>query len=166
MALRCIATAVEAALGTVTVVTGRLAAVDLGLGDDDDTADGIRTVHNSAWADGQMTSVHVGIADADARHADVAVIGLADQPGIAAQSWRDVAAACAPSTPIAVATYAGRRANPVALHRSIWTVLPQGGDEGARSLMRLHPHLVCEVPCSGSPDDIDTAEDLRRWQSS
>ncbi|MGA9278123.1 nucleotidyltransferase family protein [Ilumatobacter sp.] len=168
---RSIATAIAARLGTVVVVTGRLSAVELGLDEADDPDDGDRngaavtTVHNPSWQDGQMTSVRTGLDVARARGSTVAVIGLADQPGIEATAWRAVASSATAVTPIAVAVYGDRRANPVALHHSVWDLLPSEGDEGARSLMRLHPALVREVPCTGSPTDIDTAEDLRRWQN-
>jgi molybdenum cofactor cytidylyltransferase len=166
VARRSIAAASEAAVGPVVVVTGRLTRSDLDLGPGLD--DGVvETAHNADWASGQMTSVRVGLDIADRNGSAVAVIGLADQPGIEPSAWRAVADAAAVGTsPITVATYGGRRGNPVALHRSVWDLLPTGGDEGARSLMRLHPELVGEVPCSGSPTDIDTAEDLRRWQNS
>ena len=160
---RAVAAAVAAGIGPVVVVTGRLSAHELGL--DLLAGDPVDTTHNADWGSGQITSVRAGLAVARRAGSSIAVVGLGDQPGIEPSAWRAVAAAANPTTPIVVATYDGRRGNPVALHRSIWDRLPTRGDEGARSLMRLHPELVSEVPCSGSPDDIDTAEDLRRWQN-
>ena len=157
---RALAAAVAAGIGPVVVVTGRLTPAELGLGDGP-----VDTVHNADWASGQMSSVRAGLDVADRTGSSIAVVGLADQPGIEASAWRAVADAVTEATPIAVATYGGRRGNRVALDRSVWDRLPTQGDEGARSLMRIHPELVREVPCMGSPDDIDTTEDLRRWQS-
>ena len=123
---------------------------------------GIEIVPNPDWADGQITSVRAGVAAAHRLGADRVVIGLADQPFVSPDAWRTVARG---SGPITVATYGGHRGNPVALDASVWSLLPETGDEGARSLMRIRPDLVREVACSGSPADIDTDEDLHRWQN-
>jgi CTP:molybdopterin cytidylyltransferase MocA len=150
---RALRHALAADIGPVVVVTG---AVFLDLPAD------VVTRHNPDWSDGQMTSVHAGLDAARALGATAAVIGLADQPGVSGDAWRRIAAA---TGPIAVASYDGVRGNPVRLAAEVWDLLPATGDEGARALMRLRPDLVGEVPCTGSSADIDTVEDLRRWQS-
>jgi CTP:molybdopterin cytidylyltransferase MocA len=119
---------------------------------------GVRVVVNPFWHAGQATSLHAALA-ACRRH-DAVVVGLGDQPWVVAQSWRAVASSYAP---IVVATYRGKRRNPVRLGQSIWPLLPRTGDEGARTLMRVRPDLVAEVPCAGDSADINTVEDLARW---
>jgi molybdenum cofactor cytidylyltransferase len=150
--------AAREALGDVLVVTG---AAELPQAIT--AMPGVRVVHNPRWAQGQATSLATAIELADGDETvDAVVVGLGDQPEITPEAWRRVAASTAP---IAIATYDGRRRNPVRLHRSIWQLLPTTGDEGARTLTRLRADLVEEVPCSGSPGDIDTLEDVLRWQS-
>lgn len=167
IAARAITSALDAAIGPVVVITG---ALDLerelgGHGDLDRGTPGtgdVRFEHHPQWAAGQATSLHLAIETARQAGMDAVVVGLADQPFVPPEAWRAVAASRAP---IAVATYDGRRGNPVRLHRSVWPLLPTEGDEGARRVIRLHPDLVEQVPCAGSAADIDTWEDLQQWQN-
>jgi CTP:molybdopterin cytidylyltransferase MocA len=116
-------------------------------------------VRNARWAEGQATSLAAGIAAAHGHEA--VVVGLGDQPLIPAEAWRLVAAAT--QTPIAVATYAGVRRNPVRLGAEVWPLLPTEGDSGARTVIARRPDLVTEVVCPGEPADVDTQEDLTTW---
>ena len=145
--------AVEAALDGVLVVTGAVAL-------DGVLPDGVEVVHNPRWAEGQATSLAAAVGAAAERGHDAVVVGLGDQPLVPAEAWRLVAAS---DSPIAVATYGGHRRNPVRLAAEVWPLLPEHGDEGARSLVALRGDLVVEVACPGDPIDVDTHEELKQW---
>jgi molybdenum cofactor cytidylyltransferase len=172
---RAVDAAIASAIGPVIVVTG--APFDTVLPDD------VVRVDNPRWERGQLTSLHAGLVAAGERGAAAAVVGLGDQPFVPAAAWRDVAAA-PDGIAIAVATYPApdgtrKRGNPVRLRADVWSLLADeldaAGpsaivDHGARGLMRLRPDLVGEIPCRhpafDGDADIDTLEDLARWQSS
>lgn len=152
---RVLAAALGAGLDEVVLVDG---STDLS----DRARPGITVLHNPRWPEGIATSLQVALEHAKAAGHEAVVVGLADQPGVPAAAWSAVAAAPA-DVGIAVATYAGRRGNPVRLASSVWDLLPSTGDDGARVVMRGRPDLVGEVPCSGEPWDVDTVEDLEQW---
>ena len=126
---------------------------------------GVRTVANEEWERGQSTSVLAGLR---ACGGEAAVVLLGDQPFVGAEAVERLVAAFAEGAKVAVATYEGKRRNPVLFSREVWPLLEAelAGDEGARSVLRRHPGLVVEVPCEGvgDPADVDTREDLRRLE--
>jgi len=126
---------------------------------------GVRTIDNEEWEQGQSTSVLAGLRACSGR---AAVVLLGDQPFVGTGAVERLVAAFANGARVAVATYGGKRRNPVLLSREVWPLLEAelAGDEGARSVLRRHPELVVEVPCEGvgDPTDVDTREDLRRLE--
>jgi molybdenum cofactor cytidylyltransferase len=121
---------------------------------------GVIEVVNARWAEGQATSLQAAVAHARLRGHDAIVVGLGDLPGIPGDAWRLVADSGAD---LATAVVEGQRTPPVRIGRALWDDLPTTGDEGARVLLRSRPELVVPVTCPGTPVDIDTAEDLVRW---
>lgn len=145
--------ALEADIGPVAVVWG---SVELPR---HAASEGVAYLHNEEWATGMASSVQRGLQWANEHGLQSVVIGLGDQPCIPPSAWTAVAHS---SSPLAVATYSGVRANPVKLHAEFFALVPKTGDEGARSLLRSHRELVAEVPCTGSGIDVDLVEDIER----
>jgi|SRR5579884_4335 len=145
--------ALAAGLDHTWVVTGAVDLAAAGV-----VPPGVVVISNPRWASGQASSLQAAVAAARALPIDRLVVGLGDQPLVAASAWHAVATSV--GAPIAVATYGGRRRNPVRIDRAWWDELPTAGDAGARVLMQRRPELVMEVACDSDPTDIDTVEDL------
>ncbi|MEU7891435.1 nucleotidyltransferase family protein [Nonomuraea sp. NPDC049152] len=119
---------------------------------------GAVVVRNPDWCSGMGSSLRVGL-DALPSDASGVVIALVDQPFVEPAAVR---ALIDSGARVAVATYGGRRRNPVLVsveHVARVAELAVG-DVGARAFMRAHPELVTEVEVPGDPRDIDTPEDL------
>ncbi len=164
LAERAVALLREGGCSPVHIVLGAqaqraMASLDLG--------DAV-AVTNPGWASGIGSSLRAGLA-ALPPAADAAVIVLVDQPLIGAEAVRRVIAAHHAGAAIAVATYGGDFGHPVLLPRVAWAGVAElaQGDTGARAYLRRHPELVTEVACdeTGSPADVDTADDLAALQT-
>lgn len=127
----------------------------------DPLPDNVDVVDNPNWHEGQATSLQAGIAAAQKMGADAIVVGLGDQPFVTPAAWWAVASSAAT---IAVATFSDSPSRtPALIRHEAWELLPKTGDFGARHLISSRPELVEPVPCSGTPADIDTIEDLESW---
>jgi CTP:molybdopterin cytidylyltransferase MocA len=124
---------------------------------------GVTTVVNPDPDRGMGSSLRLGLA---ACTGQIAVVMLVDTPGIGSDAVRAVLEAVQGGAPVAIADFAGRRVPPVAIAGKYWDEVAERaeGDQGARGFLQAHPELVTAVPCAGDPADLDTPEDLARWQ--
>jgi CTP:molybdopterin cytidylyltransferase MocA len=132
---------------------------------------GTLVVHNPEWRTGMGSSLVAGLTALGGQPEAIgaAVIALADQPLIGPESVRRLIAAHAAGASVATAAYGGRPRNPVLIAREHWdeVMAMAQGDVGARQFLRAHPELITPVECddTGSPEDIDTPEQLARVAS-
>jgi nicotine blue oxidoreductase len=112
------------------------------------------------------SSLRAGLATLEPADVTAVIVALVDQPRVGPEAVRRLIAAHTDGAVAAVATYDGRRGNPVLLGRTTWAEVSAlaVGDTGARPFLIRHPELVTPVPCdhTGAPDDVDTAADLAR----
>jgi molybdenum cofactor cytidylyltransferase len=153
----------QAGLDDVVVVLGREAdAVAAALG-----GLPVRTVLNPRYAEGQSTSLRVGL-DALRSGTAAVVVALGDQPlpdpGVVRRlvtGFRETGRS------IAVPVYLDGRGNPVLFGATVFGELREvTGDQGGRGVVARDPARVAEVPVDAPmPADVDTPEDydaLRR----
>ncbi len=126
----------------------------------------VRQVRNPDPDEGMGGSLRRG-CEALPAGADAVAVALGDLPGLRPEAVRRVVEAFRRSPRgIAVPVHRGRRGHPVVLDLGRYRaeLLALGGDRGARSLLRTHPHDVLEVPVDdpGVVADVDTPEEYRR----
>lgn len=126
----------------------------------------VRTVRNGAYPEGQMSSVHCGLA-ALARTSDGAMICLADQPLLTSADVDFLIEAFERRTrgSILVPTYEGRRGNPIIIapeHRG--EILNGERNLGCKRLIERSPHLIETVAMADDHTvfDLDYPEDYAR----
>jgi CTP:molybdopterin cytidylyltransferase MocA len=113
-----------------------------------------------------LGSAAAGPAAAEFASVGAAVIALADQPLVGPAAVGRLIEAYRGGADVVVAAYHGQPRNPVLIARQYWAevIAAATGDVGARPFLRANPGLVTTVECgdTGSPDDVDTPEDLAR----
>jgi len=128
----------------------------------------VKAVLNPDYADGQMTSVHRGLAALDAP-GDGVMVALADQ---ALLTVADVNALIDAFLDIEegrvlVPVHKGRRGNPIILsYRHREAILAGAPNLGCRRLIERHPELVTsvEMACDHVVFDLDTPDDYVELQ--
>lgn len=125
---------------------------------------GAQVVVNAAPARGMRSSLDLAVVAAASASVDALAITLVDAPGIGADAIAAVSHAWTPGR-IAMGCYAGRRGHPIVMSPSLWrTALDLAGrDEGARALLAERAELVDAIEVAGDLSDLDTPDDLRRW---
>jgi molybdenum cofactor cytidylyltransferase len=132
-------------------------------------AEGLRYVHNPAYASGISSSLKRGLGALPAG-LDGVIVCLGDMPKVTSAVIDSLIAAFDPleGRAICVPTWQGKPGNPVLFaSRFIPELQTLSGDVGARGLMSDYPELLCEVPVdsSGVLIDADTPESLERLRA-
>lgn len=125
---------------------------------------GSRTVVNPDYAQGQATSLRVGLTAVDER-SDAAVVILGDQPAVNALMVRTIAETyLATGGKVVQATFGGMPNHPTLFDKELWPQLQAiEGDKGAREILSKNPEWVVRVELGGDlPADLDTWEDYER----
>jgi molybdenum cofactor cytidylyltransferase len=144
----------EAGLDEVVVVLGSGAEEIQARAD----LSGARVLVHPHWADGMASSLAAAIATLP-DDAEAVVVALGDGPGLTSEAIRRVGARIAAGdAPLVGARYASGRAHPVAIHRSLWSRLPQTGEDGARTLGV--PSVDVDCADLTPPGDADTPAEL------
>ena len=129
---------------------------------------GARPVVAADWPEGMGASLRAGLGAVEELDPapDAVLVHLVDLPGVTPAAVARLAGHSGPDA-LVRAAYAGRPAHPVLIGRAHWPGVRAAatGDAGARSYLAGHPDLVL-VECGdlAVPDDVDTPEQLARFQ--
>lgn len=126
----------------------------------------VTLAHNEAPANGQQSSVRVGLAALSGPF-DAVVIMLADQPLIGAGDLTELIGAFKKRTSghVVVPVVSGQRGNPIVLDdQALARILASDTNLGCRHLVERQPELVFAYETANTRfvTDLDTVEDVHR----
>jgi len=131
--------------------------------------EGLTTVVNPDWREGLASSLRTGLQHRidTAPQVETAILMVCDQPYVSAGIIKALLQRREQTgLPAAACTYAGRMGTPALFHRSLFgELLRLSGDSGARKWLSEHPESVATLPFGRGELDIDTPEDLDRWNT-
>jgi len=126
-------------------------------------------VVNPDWKEGMASSLRTGLHHLlrTEPQTEAAILMVCDQPYVSPDILTQLLQRqAATGLPAAACTYVGRMGTPALFHRSLFPELLQlEGDTGARKWLAQHPESVATLPFGKGDLDIDTPEDLDRWQA-
>lgn len=124
--------------------------------------------HNSAYIDGQMSSVLCGLKALN-QPVDGVVICLSDLPLLDLEDLRTIHQAFSEANkPILVPTYQGERGNPIVLaYEQVEEIISTGRNLGCRHLIEREPQRVTtlEMPNDHVIIDMDTPDNYKSVQA-
>ena len=151
----------------VVVVGADAQAVRATLPPDDES---LSVVENTDYEQGQLSSLLVGLADAEKRggHVEAVMVTLVDLPLISAATVRGVFEAyrTSPGAPIVRPRRGTRHGHPAIFSRSLFEELRRAAPStGAKPVVHAHAaeEVNVDVADDGAFTDIDTPEDYGRF---
>lgn len=126
---------------------------------------GLALLQNPRYAEGMLSSILLGLDEAEARGADAILLQPVDHPLVDPATVDRVVAALEAGAVIAVPTHGGRRGHPGGFARAAWAALRDApAERGARAVLADHPDWVVHV--TGDPGcvaGIETPADYEKW---
>lgn len=154
--------AVDFNAGPIVVVTGANAeAVTEALHDMR-----VRHVLNPNWQTGMASSLKVGVEALEKTFPEAILVLLTDQPYVSRALLEQLAEQAASTHKNIIASqYGDVLGVPILFRPAFYNALKDlTGDTGARKLVRDHPDEVAGVPFEQGIIDLDTPDDVARWQ--
>ena len=126
----------------------------------------VRILHHTNWQTGMAGSLKLGVEQLAATCPDALLVLLTDQPHVSyALLQQLIAQAVSTKKGIIASEYGAVRGVPVLFRPAYFAALQTlTGDTGARKLIQQYPHDVATVPFPEGNIDLDTPDDLARWQ--
>lgn len=155
---RAAVAAIDARLSPVIVVLGAYAST---IAQQLAGLDAITLVDNADWAEGQATSLALGVDAAAAVDADAMLVMLADQPLVNSDSLRRLIDRFDGEHRLVAARYSGTIGAPAIFGSEFFDDLERlHGDHGAGKWLRDREGDVTTVELEEAATDIDTPDDL------